>query len=63
MPSPDSFTCPACGMTSHNPDDVAQGYCGNCHDFTGPRKALTETVSPEVHHVHDHDGVATGEGT
>jgi hypothetical protein len=21
-------------MTSHNPDDEANGYCGNCHDFT-----------------------------
>ena len=30
-----AFTCPRCGMTSHNPDDEANGYCGNCHDFTG----------------------------
>ena len=29
------FTCPRCGMTSHNPKDVEQGYCGNCHDWTG----------------------------
>jgi hypothetical protein len=32
-----SFTCPRCGMTSHNPNDEAHGYCGNCHDFTGER--------------------------
>jgi hypothetical protein len=32
---PVSFTCPACEMTSHNPEDVAQGYCGNCHAWTG----------------------------
>jgi hypothetical protein len=29
-----SFTCPACGMTSYHPDDVANSYCGNCHEFT-----------------------------
>jgi hypothetical protein len=29
------FTCPACGMTSYNPNDVREGYCGNCHDWTG----------------------------
>ena len=29
------FTCPRCGMTSHHPDDVREGYCGNCHDWTG----------------------------
>ncbi len=22
-------------MTSHNPNDVAESYCGNCHDWTG----------------------------
>ncbi len=32
-----SFTCPRCGMTSHNPDDADQGYCGNCHDWVTPR--------------------------
>lgn len=30
----ESFTCPRCGMTSHNPADVREGYCGNCHDWT-----------------------------
>lgn len=29
------FTCPRCDMTSHNPVDASQGYCGNCHDWTG----------------------------
>lgn len=32
---PESFTCPVCGATSYNPNDVANGYCGACHDFTG----------------------------
>lgn len=27
--------CPRCGMTSHHPTDVEQGYCGRCHDWTG----------------------------
>jgi hypothetical protein len=22
-------------MTSAHPDDVREGYCGNCHDWTG----------------------------
>src|SRR5205807_7468130 len=30
----ESITCPLCGMTSHNPNDVKNGYCGNCHAFT-----------------------------
>jgi len=30
----ESFTCPRCGMTSYNPHDIAEGFCGNCHDWT-----------------------------
>ena len=30
-----SITCPVCGMTSYHPVDIAEGYCGNCADFTG----------------------------
>ena len=33
----ESITCPRCGMTSHNSNDVREGYCGNCHDWTSPR--------------------------
>ncbi|MCL1871930.1 MAG: hypothetical protein FWF90_16160 [Promicromonosporaceae bacterium] len=41
---PDTFTCPRCGSTSHNPHDVAEGYCGHCHDWTGqPRPDLALT--------------------
>jgi hypothetical protein len=32
------FTCPRCGRTSHHPRDLAEGYCGACHDWTGPRR-------------------------
>jgi hypothetical protein len=30
-----SFTCPCCGIVSHHPMDVEQGYCGLCHWWTG----------------------------
>lgn len=26
-----ALTCPNCNRTSHNPNDVANRYCGNCH--------------------------------
>lgn len=28
------ITCPRCGRTSSNPNDVREGYCGNCSDWT-----------------------------
>jgi hypothetical protein len=36
-----SFTCPRreCGRTSYNPNDVREGYCGACHDWTGREAA------------------------
>ena len=40
---PQSFTCPRCGMASSHPTDVEQGYCGNCHDWTGSKR---ESVLP-----------------
>lgn len=32
---PESFSCPRCGAESHHPDDVENGYCGSCRDYTG----------------------------
>lgn len=32
---PVGFTCPRCQRTSYHPTDVAEGYCGACHDWTG----------------------------
>ena len=29
-----TITCPVCGFTSANPNDVREGYCGRCHDWT-----------------------------
>lgn len=28
-----SIVCPQCGRRSYNPHDVAQRYCGKCHQF------------------------------
>jgi hypothetical protein len=28
-----AITCPRCGRTSYNPNDIAQRYCGACHRF------------------------------
>lgn len=47
-PDPPSITCPNCGATSYNPNDIREGYCGNCHDFTSPRKALAEEAGLDV---------------
>lgn len=33
--SEQSFTCPVCGRKSYNANDIREGYCGNCHDWTG----------------------------
>jgi hypothetical protein len=35
------FTCPKCSRTSAHPADVAEGYCGACHDWTGTTTART----------------------
>jgi hypothetical protein len=32
-----AITCPACGMTSYQPQDIENGYCGNCHAYTSGR--------------------------
>jgi hypothetical protein len=37
-----SFTCPSCGRTSHNPNDV-EGYCGACHGWTGQEAGAPRT--------------------
>lgn len=33
--SPDAIVCLYCGMVSHNPNDVRERFCGNCHRFLG----------------------------
>ena len=34
MSAPTSITCPRCGMTSYHPEDIAEGYCAVCMDWT-----------------------------
>lgn len=42
---PDSITCPRCGRTSYNPNDVKAGYCGWCHWWTSdPLLGSPETM-------------------
>jgi hypothetical protein len=31
--APPSITCPVCGLTSYNPNDVRERYCVRCHQF------------------------------
>jgi ribosomal protein S27AE len=38
-----AIKCPRCGMVSAHPEDVREGYCGNCHDWTS-----RETKAQEV---------------
>lgn len=37
-----SFTCPRCHSVSHNPNDLHNGYCGACHDFTAANPDVLE---------------------
>lgn len=32
-----SITCPVCGMTSYNENDIEEGFCGSCCAWTTPR--------------------------
>lgn len=43
-PGRPSITCRVCGATSHHPWDVAFGYCGACHDYTGRFEPLIKTL-------------------
>jgi hypothetical protein len=42
--SPDVIECPRCGRRSWNPQDITEGYCGHCHDWTSP--PLDERMTP-----------------
>lgn len=46
-----AYTCPKCGMTSHNLNDVENRYCGNCHVFEADvplRSVAIERLIEEV---------------
>lgn len=40
----ESITCPDCGATSHNPNDIREGYCGRCHGWTTKRSLNDDPV-------------------
>lgn len=42
MSAPASITCPECGKTSHNPNDVKYGYCDNCHEYTSVPEEISK---------------------
>lgn len=44
-----SFTCPRCGRTSWHPVDVAEGYCGRCHDWTGVQRRVADPFGRDEH--------------
>lgn len=44
-----TFTCPRCGAASVHPDDIREGYCGRCHDWTG-----NTGVAPSLRSLRDH---------
>ena len=50
-----SITCPRCGMKSYNANDITEGYCGHCHDWTNP--ALTKTCDHPRANLVFHPGV------
>ena len=37
VPGQPCITCPRCLMTSYSPDNIREGYCGNCRDWTSRR--------------------------
>ena len=43
-----AFKCPRCGMVSYGAEDLEEGYCGNCHDWTAPPYGL---VWPFINHT------------
>jgi hypothetical protein len=45
------FTCPRCGAVSYHPKDEQHGYCGACHDFTGPTDEQAATVAKLVREI------------
>jgi hypothetical protein len=56
------FLCPLCGKESHNSDDFEQGYCGFCHDFTGPPAGvLIHGACAIALRVYDTLGMSEGE--
>lgn len=44
----ESITCPRCGRSSHNINDIKEKYCGNCHMFHEEMNRGTRMTPTEV---------------
>lgn len=40
-----TITCPRCEAVSANPNDIREGYCGRCHDWTGTPAAVDDEAA------------------
>jgi len=49
-----SITCPRCGSRSYSLNDIAEGYCGLCHDWTseGRREPLIYTDADRAYDLY-----------
>lgn len=58
----ETFTCPACQRTSHNPNDRAERYCGACHRWFAVgsvvlwSNGLVEVGSPDGEQIPELEG-------
>lgn len=48
-PGAPAYTCPRCGRTSFNRNDVENQYCGNCHLTKDQVESLPEGADHEDH--------------
>jgi hypothetical protein len=42
------IACPDCGSVSHHPRDLAEGYCGKCHDWTMAPRVTVDVEPPDI---------------
>jgi hypothetical protein len=43
-----SITCPTCGRSSRDPNDIARRYCGNCHMFYADMPGSSPTYPADL---------------
>lgn len=41
------FRCPRCQQASNHPEDIKNGYCSNCHAYTGDPLRADDDPPPE----------------
>jgi len=45
-----AITCPRCGATSYNPNDIRERYCGRCHWWTSDEILGSADVIAQAEH-------------